>query len=149
MDVILMQDVDKVGKAGSVVKVSDGYARNYLFPHKLAVISTQAALKKIEEQQQRKRQEHEKTKKEAEAMKTRLAALSLTIPALVKEDEKDKLYGSVSVQDILTALSEEGVEIDKNIVLLPDAIKALGIYEVPIKLHPEVIATLKVWIVKK
>jgi large subunit ribosomal protein L9 len=147
MEVILNKDVDKIGKAGTVVKVKDGFARNFLLPNKLAVPVTASNLKKIEQEKQRKDQESEKFKQECVQLKARLAAVSLTIPALVHEDEK--LYGSIGAFEISAALKEEGIEIDKNTIMLDEPIKALGIYEVPVKLHAEVDAKLKVWIVKK
>jgi len=147
MEVILKQDVDKIGKAGAVVKVKDGYARNFLIPNGLAVPLTSGNLKTMEEERLKKTQQQEKLKKEAEELKSRLSAVSLTIPALIQEE--DKLYGSISAQDISTALKEEGFEVDKNAIDLEEPIKALGIYEVPVRLHTDITATVKVWIVKK
>ncbi len=147
MEVILKQDVDKIGKAGNTVKVKGGFARNFLIPNGLAVPLTQVNLKKLEQEKQVKLQESEKVKKSAEELKNRLINLSLTIPALIQEE--NKLYGSITAQDIAAALSEEGFEIDKNSVLLHEPIKSLGIYEVPVKLHPDVSANIKVWVVKK
>ena len=89
----------------------------------------------------------EKAIKEAEALRDKLAAISLTIPVLAQEDEK--LYGSIAAADLSVSLKEEGFDIDKNIIFLEEPIKALGIYEVPVKLHPEVPAKVKVWVVKK
>ncbi len=147
MEVILKQDIEKIGKAGMVIKVKEGYGRNYLIPKGLAVISTPHALKQLQQEQQRKNLAYEKARKEAEDMKTRLAALSLTIPALAKEE--DKLYGSVTAADIAAALAEEGLSVDKSTIMLEEPLKAIGIYEVPVKLHSEVTAVVKVWIVKK
>ena len=147
MEVILKQDVVKLGKLGDLVKVKDGFAHNFLIPKKLAVPVTSSNLKRLEQEKQRKSVAQEKLKKEALLLKEKLAGLSLTIAALVQEDEK--LYGSIASHDIALALKEEGLEIDKNIILLSEPIKALGIYEVDVKLHPEVSAKVKVWIVKK
>jgi large subunit ribosomal protein L9 len=147
MEVILNQDVDKIGKAGSVVKVKDGFARNFLIPNGLALPLTPGNLKKLEQQKQNKTQQLEKLKQAALELKGRLDSFSLTIPALTQEE--DKLYGSVSSQDLEQALSDEGFSIDKNSLVVEQPIKSLGIYEIPVKLHPEVTATLKVWIVKK
>ncbi len=147
MEVILKQDVEKIGKAGNVVKVKDGFARNFLFPKGLAVPMTAASLKNIQAQGQQKAAQLEKIKNEAEALKERLGSLSLTIAALVQEEEK--LYGSITSQDIEQALKEENINIDKNVIELDEPIRSLGIYEVPVKLHPEVIAKIKVGIVKK
>lgn len=146
MEVILKTDVDKIGKAGTVAKVKDGFARNFLFPNGLAIPCTQGNLKKIEDEKQKQSFEHEKAKKEAIELQGKLAVLSLTIPVLAQDD---KTYGSISVHDVAEALKEEGFEIDKAMVLLDEPIKSLGIYEVSVKLHPEVIAKVKIWVVKK
>lgn len=147
MEVILKQDVDKLGKAGAVVKVKEGFARNFLIPNGLAVPLTQGNLKKLERENELKLQGLEKIKKSAQELKDKLTALSLTIPAQAQEE--NKLYGSITAQDIASALSEEGFKIDKAAILLSEPIKALGIYEVPLRLHPEISANIKVWVVKK
>lgn len=147
MEVILKQDVDKIGSAGSVVKVKDGFARNFLLPNKLAVILTPANLKRLEEEKQNKAEQQEKIKKDAEALASKLASLSLTIPVLTGEDEK--LYGSITTQEIADSLREEGISLDKNQILLDESVKSLGIYEVLVKLHTEVTAKVKIWVVKK
>lgn len=147
MEVILKQDVDKVGKAGQIVKVKDGFARNFLILRGLAVPSTVENLKTTEKEREKKLQQSEKIKKEAEELADRLSDLSLTLPALTKED--DKLYGGISAIDLSAALKEEGFDIDKSKIMLDEPIKALGIYEINIKLHQEVTAKIKVWVVKK
>jgi len=147
MEVILNKEVQDVGKAGSVVKVKDGFALNYLIPKGLAVVSTSANRKKLELQNLRNAQTLEKRKQEALLLKEKINGVSLTIPVL--SHDQDKLYGNVSAQDIARSLKDEGYEIDKNIIDLDEPLKALGIYEVPLKLHPEVTAMIKIWIVKK
>jgi large subunit ribosomal protein L9 len=147
MEVILNKDVERLGRSGQVVKVKDGFARNFLFPNKLAVPLNAANLKRLEEEKLHQAQEQEKLKQDAEAPKDRLAGSSLTMPVLVQEDEK--IYGSVSAADISAALKEDGLEVDKGLIILEEPIRALGIYEVPIKLHPEVNAKIKIWVVKK
>ena len=147
MEVILNKDIDKIGKAGAVVKVKDGFARNFLIPNKLAIPLTPENLKRLEQEKIKKNLQQEKIKDAAQEQKERLEGLSLTVQALTQEE--DKLYGSIGVIDLAAALKEEGFEIDKNSIVLDEPIKALGIYEVPVKLHPEVLAKLKVWIVKK
>jgi len=147
MEVILIQDVEKIGKAGSVVKVKEGFARNFLFPHNLAKVATPGSLKQLEKEKQVRSAQYAKTKEESEEVKKRLNALSLTISALTQGEEK--LYGSISGHDIAAALKDEGFLIDKNAIELAEPIKSLGVYELPVKLHPEVTATLKLWVVKK
>jgi len=146
MEVILNQD-HPLGKAGSIVKVKDGFARNFLIPNGLAVPATPANLKKLEQLRQKKILELERAKKEAMVLKEKLDNFSLTIPVLVQEE--DKLYGSITAKDIAAALEEEGFSLDKDMIMLEEPIKSLGIYEVFIKLHPEIMAKIKVWIVKK
>lgn len=147
MEVILHKDVGGVGKAGSVVKVKEGFAMNYLLPQGLAVPSTPANLKKLEQEQEKKNQQLQKLQQDAEKLKERLSGVSLTISALTHDD--DRLYGEVTAADIAKALKEEGFAIEKNAVVLEAPIKSLGIYEAAIKLHPVVTAKVKIWIVKK
>ena len=147
MELILKQDVDKIGKAGSIIKVKDGFARNFLMPNNLAVPVTPANLKKLDEERNKKSAQAQKIKQEAEELKTKILNLSLTMPVLTQEE--DKLYGSITSQDLSKLLKEEGLEVDKSRIMLGEPIKALGIYEVPVELHPEVSAKIKVWIVKK
>lgn len=147
MEVILSKDIDKIGKAGTIVKVKDGFARNFLLPNKLAIPLTPENLKRLEQEKLKKNSEQEKIRKDAEELKIKLEGLSLTIPALTQEE--DKLYGSVAAYDLAQALKEEGFEVDKNSIMLDEPIKSLGIYEVPVKLHAQVLAKIKVWIVKK
>ncbi len=147
MEVILMKDVDKVGRAGSVVQVKEGFARNFLFPHNLARPATPESLKKLELEKQAKLAQSAKQQEEAQSVKQRLGSVSLTISALTQEDEK--LYGSIHAQEIAEALQNEGFAIDKSMIELAEPIKVLGIYEIPVKLYPEVLAKVKLWVVKK
>ena len=147
MEVILSKDVDKIGRAGQVVQVKEGFARNFLFPHNLATPATVASLKKLEQDRLLRSAQSAKAKEESEAIKQRLAALSLTITALTQSEEK--LYGSIHAQEIAEALKGEGFSIDKSAIELAEPIKSLGIYEIPVKLHPEVTATVKLQVVKK
>lgn len=147
MEVILSKDVDRIGKAGQVVKVKDGFGRNFLIPNGLAVPVTNVNLKKLEEEKQQKNLQMEKTRQAAIELKDKLARLSLTMPVLTHEE--DKLYASITAQDVAVALAEEGFNVDKNLIAMNEPIKALGVYEVPVNLHPEVPAKIKIWIVKK
>ncbi len=147
MEVILKKDVDKIGKAGAVVKVKEGFARNFLFPHDLAQPVTDVILKKLEQDALVKSAQSAKIKEESVKLGERLSKLSLTIKALTQGEEK--LYGSINVSEISLALEEEGFDIDKNLIDLSEPIKVLGVYEVLIKLHAEVTAKIKLSIVKK
>ena len=147
MRIVLRENVEKLGRRGEILKVADGYARNYLLPKKLAFEATQANLKRIE-QERRVREIHEaRDKQEAQALAARLSQLSLT--AVRKVGENELLYGSVTNADVGELLEKEGFAIDKRKILLDDPIKSLGIYEVPVKLHHEVTANVKVWVVKE
>jgi len=147
MEIILTKDVEKLGKAGERVKVKDGFGRNFLIPRGLAMPSTAANLKRLEVEKQKRLQQQEKVKLVAEELRDKLANLSLTIAVLTQEDEK--IYGSITAVEVAQALKEEGLDIDKNAIVLEEPIKTLGIFEVPVKLHPEVSTKIKVWIVKK
>lgn len=147
MNVVLRTDVEKLGRRGQVIKVADGYARNYLLPRQLALVANPANLKRIE-QERRVREVHEaREQQEAEAVAARLAQISCTVVRKVGENEI--LYGSVTTSDLAEFLEKEGFVVDKRNILLDEPIKALGIYEVPVKLHPQVSASLKVWVVKE
>ena len=147
MEVILNKDVADIGKAGSIVQVKEGFARNFLFPRDLAKPATSGSLKILEQEKQIKSAQSAKLKEESIGLQKRLNSLSLTIPALTQGEEK--LYGSISAHDISEALKNEGFSIDKSNIDLVEPIKSLGIYEIQVKLHPEVTAKLKLWIVRK
>ena len=147
MRIVLRTDVENVGKRGEVVKVADGFARNFLLPKRLALEATAPNLKRIE-QERKVQQVHEaKEKQDAEALASRIAQLSCT--AVRKVGESEVLYGSVTNADVAELLEKQGFVVDKRKILLEEPIKSLGIYEVPIKLHPQVTASLKVWVVKE
>ncbi|MGH7548949.1 MAG: 50S ribosomal protein L9 [Gemmatimonadales bacterium] len=147
MEVILREDVQHLGAAGEVVKVKDGYARNYLLPKGLAYPATEANKKKIAYEAQRiaKQRAAEKTAAETEA--ARLVEIHLSFP--VKVGEEDKLYGSVTASDVQRKLEELGIRIDKRKVDLPEPIRALGEFRVAIKIHPDVRPEIRVSVVKE
>ena len=148
MEVILIKDSDNLGAAGSVVKVKDGFARNFLLPRKLAIPATPANLKKIEDEKKRAVSLKQRQKEKALQLSQRLSGMSITIPAATYEE--DKLYGSIGAANISEALNQEGIsEIAKEAVVLDEPIKSTGVYEVELRLHPEVSAKLKVWVVNK
>ena len=146
MDVILTQDVPALGAQGAVVAVKAGYARNYLLPRGLAKPATVANTRLIEQLKRQAAAKAAAALAQARASAERLATVSCTITATVGEQEK--LHGSVTPADIAEALKGQGVVVDKRQVALEAPITKLGVYRVPVKLHPEVTATVKVWIVK-
>lgn len=146
MKVILVKDIDKLGKSGQTVKVSDGYARNYLLPQKFALEANTANERLFLELKKKAEQKEVKVKKEAEELAEKIRGLSCTIVRQAGEEEK--LYGSVTNMDVASALQQEGLHIDKKRILLDEPIKSLGVFYVPIKLHLEVTTELKVWVVK-
>ena len=142
MEVILRDHVEHLGQRGEIVKVADGYARNYLLPRKLALPATDANRKWVERERKQAEARDVEERGAAEAIATRLNALEVNITR--KVGENDQLYGSVTNADIAALLADKGFEIDRRKILLPDPIKALGANTVPVKLHREVTAQLKV-----
>ncbi|MBI1949952.1 MAG: 50S ribosomal protein L9 [Acidobacteria bacterium] len=147
MQIVLKEDIEKLGRRGEVVKVAAGYARNYLLPFGKALLATPGNLKVIEREKRRYVARLLKEKEEHEALARRIQAVSLTL--VRKVGENDVLYGSVTSADIGESLQNEGIVVDKRRIQLPEPIKSLGIYSVPVRLHPEVVADVKVWVVKE
>jgi large subunit ribosomal protein L9 len=147
MKLILRQDIDKLGKRGEVVKVAPGYGRNFLVPKGFAYHYTPGNTKKVEVERKILSLHQAREKAEAEDLAAKISQISTTIVRKVGEGET--LYGSVNNADIADALEKEGFSLDKRKILLEEPIKTLGIYTVPVKLHPEVTAELKVWVVKE
>jgi large subunit ribosomal protein L9 len=145
MEVILREHVDNLGRRGEIVKVADGYARNYLLPRKLALLVTEGNKKQIERERAKFDAKEAEEKKVAEAMAARLATVEVVIPRRVGETEA--LYGSVTAADIAEALAAKGFEIDRRRLQLADPIKKVSESSVPVKLHREVTATVKVKVV--
>ena len=147
MEVILREHVDNLGKRGEIVKVADGYARNYLLPRKLALPATDGNRKHVERERKIMESREAEEKGQAEAMGVRLAAIDITIARRV--GETDQLYGSVTSADIVELLKEKGFDVDRRKLILPEPIKAIGDHDVPLKLHREVTVPLKVHVVKE
>jgi large subunit ribosomal protein L9 len=147
MEVILKQSVEKLGNPGDVVKVSAGYARNYLIPRGIAVEATAGNRKRIEQQRQRLEAAEAARRESAQTLAERLSQVSLTFAARVGEE--GKLFGSVTASDILHRLEELGYELEKRQIDLHEPIKTLGVYRVPIRLHADVKAEVKVWVIKQ
>jgi large subunit ribosomal protein L9 len=147
MEIILRADVQHLGKIGEVVKVKDGYARNYLLPQGLAYPATDANKKKIRYEGERLAKQQAAEKSAAETEATRLADVQLTFE--VKVGEEEKLYGSVTAGDIQRKLEELGIKVDKRKIDLSEPIRELGEYKVGIKIHPEVRPEVRVTVVKE
>lgn len=147
MKVILKQDVADLGKAGQTIEVKGGYGRNFLIPRNLAIPATKANLRAIGEIEKQSQIRERKKKREAEQIKDKLEKLSLTVEVLVGEE--DKIFGSVTAQNIAEQLAASGMVIDKRNIMLDDPIKSLGVYTVPIKVEKDVIANVKTWVIRK
>ncbi len=147
MRLILRADIKELGNQGDVVMVSPGYGRNYLVPKGLAYEYSEGNVKRVDKERKVLEIRKVKEQEEAQQLGERIARVSCTI--VKKVGENDTLYGSVTNADVAEALKKEGFSIDKKRVLLEEPIKTLGIYNVPIKLHPEVTCSLKVWVVKE
>jgi len=146
MQVILKTSVEKLGQEGDMVAVADGYARNYLIPRKLAVEATGKNRRALEHEKRIVTDLVAKEKKDAERLAVEIANLSCTIR--MQAGENDRLFGSVTALDIAAALEEQNIEIDRRKILLDEPIKELGVFTVPAKIHPDVTADIKVWVVK-
>lgn len=142
MKVILKEDVQGLGKAGQIINVKDGYARNYLLPKGLALIADEKNLKALELQKKKFEQEAKKKRQDAESIAERLSQLQLTIKAKAGEDQK--LFGSITAKDIAEALNKEGFSIDKKQIILQEPIKRAGEYTAQVKLHSNIVAKVNI-----
>jgi large subunit ribosomal protein L9 len=147
MKVILRQDHDKLGEAGKVIQVKAGYARNFLIPKGIVYPATSENMKKYDRDKEQLNMKIIQEQRKSEELAKVLENVSCTIT--VQVGEEDKLFGSVTSQNIAEVLETQGHKIDKRKIVLDEPIKSLGIYSVPIKLHPEVEAKVKVWVVKE
>ena len=147
MQVILLEDILSLGKAGDLVKVSDGYGRNYLIPQKKAILATEKGLKMLEHQKRQVQVRMGKMKKDLDKVAQQIEGLSCTFTKSV--GESGKLFGSVTSMEIETVLKENGINVDRKKIVLDEPIKSIGVFTVPIKLHPEIVAQLKVWVVQE
>ncbi len=147
MEVILREDIEKLGNRGQVVKVAPGYARNYLLPKKLAVAATDANKKIVEQERQAHLRKEAKLVSEAQDLAKLVNGVSVTIAQ--KAGENDQLFGSVTAKDITEALAAKNFTIDRRKIHLDDPIKQLGEYKVPVRLHKDVTAEVTVSVVKE
>ncbi len=147
MQVILLEDIPSLGKVGDLVKVSDGYGRNFLIPKKKAIYATEKNLKALQHQKALVQQRQNKLKKDALKLAQEIENLSCTFAKHV--GESGKLFGSVTSMEIEAFLKEKGIEVDRKKILLEEPIKSLGLHTVPIKLQSDITAHLKVWVVQE
>ncbi len=145
MKVILLKDVENVGKMGDIKEVKDGFARNYLLPKGFALEATRSNLRTFKVLQEQQKNKREKEKNRALKLKEKIEKFKLKIKA--KSGEEGKLFGAISSIDILNGLKEQGIEVKKGMIHMEDAIRSLGVHEVEMRLHPEVKAILKVEVV--
>lgn len=146
MDVVLIKEIEKLGKAGAVVPVKAGFARNYLLPRGLAIAATEANLKTMTERAQQLEQQQARLRQQAEALKARVEQASLNLKLNI--GEQDAAFGSITAHAIHEALAAQGLAVEKHAIRLEEPIKALGVFEIPVRVHPDITATLKVWVVK-
>ena len=147
MKVILLRDIDTLGSAGEIVSVSDGYARNYLIPKRQALLAIDANVAQFESQRRQHEAAAERETRGAEALAAELDKASLT--ASVKVGEGERLFGSVTAQNIAELLKAQGHDVDRRRIELEEPIRALGVYNIPIQLEHGVKATVKLWVVKE
>jgi large subunit ribosomal protein L9 len=146
MEVILRQAVENLGKPGDVVKVSNGYARNYLLPHGVAFEATPGNLKRIQQERDRLEAAENERREAAQGLATKLEQVQLTFSARVGDE--GKLFGSVTSADVAQQLEQQGFHIEKRQIDLHEPIKALGVYRIPIRLHADVKPEIRVWVIK-
>jgi large subunit ribosomal protein L9 len=147
MDVVLLKDVERLGSEGAVVKVKPGFARNFLVPRGLAAVATKETVSAVAEAARQRAKKSERLKGQADAVKRKLESHALTLTLSLGAD--DKPFGSVTAHEIAAALTRDGFSLEKHAVHLDQPIKALGAFEVPVRVHPDVTATLKLSIVKE
>ena len=147
MEIILLKEVHALGNRGDTVNVKRGYARNYLFPRKLALPATKSNLSVFQEDERVLGKRDERAMQTARDIAGKLSGVSCTIP--VQVGEEDKLYGSVTTADITKVLAGQGLKFDKKQILLEEPIKKLGVYTIDVRLHADVNAPVKVWVVKE
>lgn len=145
-EIVLLDNVDHLGKVGEKVSVKDGYARNFLLPQGLAVPASQAVVRQLEARKLVVEQKYQEELAAANVLAAKISETSITIPMQAGEDEK--LFGSVGTQVVAEKLAEEGFTIERRDIKLAEPIRALGVFEVAVQVHKEVAGTLKVWVVK-
>jgi large subunit ribosomal protein L9 len=147
LKVILLKEVEDLGQAGEVVQVADGFARNFLIPRDVALVATDVNMAQFESRRRQHEAVVERGRRAAEAQAKKLEETSLT--AVVRVGEEDRLFGSVTTQNISELLEESGFAVERHAIQLEEPIRALGVYNIDLQLHAEVTATVKLWVVKE
>ena len=147
MKVILLKDIETLGSAGEVVEVKNGYGRNFLIPRNEALVASAANMAQFESRRKQQETLAERDRRAAEALAKKLETESIT--AQVKVGEEDRLFGSVTSQNVAELLDEKGYGVDRRAIHLEDPIRELGVYNIEVRLHPEVTAAVKLWVVKE
>ena len=147
MKVILKKKYESYGEVGEVITVKSGFARNFLIPNGIAMAATESNMKIIVQERKQLEAAEQRAVADAQTLKEKLETVSVTAELQVGEEEK--VFGAVTAQNIADLLKEKDFEIDRRKIVLEEPLKALGVYEVPIKLHPDVEAKIKVWVVKQ
>lgn len=147
MKVILLRDVESLGSAGEVVQVKSGFARNFLIPQRQALVASDTNVAQFESKRKQHAAVSERERRAAEAIAKQLEADSIT--AQVRVGEEDRLFGSVTVQNIADLLAEKDYDIDRRAIQLKEPIRALGVYTIDVRLHADVTANVKLWVVKE
>lgn len=145
MKIILRQNVDTLGAIGEIVNVKAGYARNYLIPREMAYVASDGAIRALETEKKQYDVKMSKAKAHADVVAGQLAELQISIPMQVGEE--GRLFGSVTGPMIAQELELRGYHVDRRLIIIEEPIKTLGIFDVKVKLHPEVVATLKIWVI--
>ena len=147
MKVILLRDVESLGSAGEVVQVKSGFARNFLIPQRQALVASDTNVAQFESKRKQHAAVSERERRAAEAIAKQLEADSIT--AQVRVGEEDRLFGSVTLQNIADLLAEKDYDIDRRAIQLEEPIRALGVYTIDVRLHADVTANVKLWVVKE
>ncbi|HCG76947.1 MAG: 50S ribosomal protein L9 [bacterium (Candidatus Ratteibacteria) CG_4_10_14_3_um_filter_41_18] len=148
MKIILRQNVEKLGAPGKIIEVKDGYARNFLLPKGWAYLATKSNIELLDAEKKRKREVEIKAKEDLKTLAEKINEISCTVT--VRAGEKEKIFGSVTKEEIIAALDQEhGIKLDKKLIVLSEPIKKLGVYKIPLKLNLETESNLKLWVVKE
>lgn len=148
MKVILQEDVSNLGSAGQVIDVADGYGRNYLLPRKFAVLADDRNMRRLEHQRRLTAARQARMLADAQALAQRIGSMAITIKRQTSADEKDKIFGSVTNQDIAEALASHKIEVDRRTIHLNEPIRNIGVFTVPVKLLKGVETTIKVYVTR-